>query len=348
MISGAFTVGNPFKGKLDGSYFDPENSYNLNKYFDKAHGDQFVFLNIFSNWLKLKRSNYNQMRKWCNKNGIIERRFYEVVQLCSQFEKIVFSKCLLLNRTQRHDNLKERDKTTILNKSQKLDLEKLKKSIINAKPKKRKILSHDDSDYEANDITSNDHNNVKSSYSSKNHNNNNKINYLDKIQKLENITDVKEIEFRLLNSGQSISDCLYQNLSETDILLIKFVITCGLYPHIAIPDEVNSVRRDSETYFHIKEKQFVSLHPTSCFSYKPTILSNLMSKNKTPFVILYGSLLETTKQYLVDNFHVPALYTLLLVANSVDTDATCSRIVVDNWLEFEFPVFYYFYELVYE
>lgn len=189
-------------------------------------------------------------------------------------------------------------------------MEQLKKSIINEKPKKRKLLTFENND------------------------NNDNI----------PINDIKEIEFRLLDSGQSISDCHYDKLLPIDILLIKFVICCGLYPHVAIPDEINQHRRDSELYFHIKEKQFVTIHPTSCYSYKPSILNkfnmdlNNNEKIREPYVLLYGNLLETTKQYLVDCFHVPALNTLLLVANSIDTDSECSRIVIDDWLEFTFLV----------
>lgn len=50
------------------------------------------------------------------------------------------------------------------------------------------------------------------------------------------------------------------------------------------------------------------------------------------------SLLETTKPYLMNTLRMPAAQTLLLFAHTIDTNATCSRILCDAWLCIDFPV----------
>jgi len=76
--------------------------------------------------------------------------------------------------------------------------------------------------------------------------------------------------------------------------MLKIILTCGLYPQIAIADEHNNYKRDSDQCFHskvsfthiepflldylnyilstLKHKSFVILHPTSIFAYDPDIL----------------------------------------------------------------------------
>jgi hypothetical protein len=54
--------------------------------------------------------------------------------------------------------------------------------------------------------------------------------------------------------------------------LLKIILTCGLYPQVAIADEFNNFKRDSDQCFHTKHKTFVILHPTSVFAYDPDIL----------------------------------------------------------------------------
>lgn len=51
------------------------------------------------------------------------------------------------------------------------------------------------------------------------------------------------------------------------------VILCsGLYPQLAVSDEFNSFKRDTEQTFHTKNKGFVLLHPTSVFATDTSVL----------------------------------------------------------------------------
>ena len=53
-------------------------------------------------------------------------------------------------------------------------------------------------------------------------------------------------------------------------------------------------------------------------------------------VLLYVSLLETNKAFLMNSFRAPAAQTLLLFAQNLDTNADFSIIVCDNFVELKF------------
>ncbi len=93
-----------------------------------------------------------------------------------------------------------------------------------------------------------------------------------------------------------------------------------------------------------KHKFFVVLHPTSIFAYDPDILQppeDGIIKEKLRFstrhqLLVYVNLFETNKAYFMNCMRVPALQTLLLYAKSLDTNAECTRILCDTWLEIRF------------
>jgi ATP-dependent RNA helicase DHX34 len=159
----------------------------------------------------------------------------------------------------------------------------------------------------------------------------------------EDCQDIRHIDFKLMHNLNELQNkslnCKQFTLRE--INLLKIIITCGLYPQIAISDEFNNYKRDSDQCFHSKYKAFVVLHPTSVFSYDPDILQpseDGFLKNKQYFssrhqLLVYVNLFETNKAYYMNNMRVPALQTLLLYARSLDTNNDCTRIIFDNWLE---------------
>ncbi len=53
-------------------------------------------------------------------------------------------------------------------------------------------------------------------------------------------------------------------------------------------------------------------------------------------ILLYVTLLETNKLYLMNAFRMPAAQTLLLFSQSVDTNGDFGRLVCDGWLELRF------------
>lgn len=53
-------------------------------------------------------------------------------------------------------------------------------------------------------------------------------------------------------------------------------------------------------------------------------------------MLVYISLLETTKPYLTSSIRVPILPVILLFSHSLETNASISRIISDSWLEIRF------------
>lgn len=73
--------------------------------------------------------------------------------------------------------------------------------------------------------------------------------------------------------------------------------------------------------------RFVFVHPSSTFADDPAAACPPGS------LLCYASLLETTQPYLLNLMPMSALHTLLLFGRRLDTDVSCTRVVVDAWLE---------------
>ena len=168
-------------------------------------------------------------------------------------------------------------------------------------------------------------------------------------------SSIRDLEFRLTNDVSALHQQQNDSRKMTlrDMTLLKVILCSGLYPQVAIADEHNSFKRDSDQVFHTRSKGFVLLHPTSVFCNNPESLQLKDSQVKEPRgsqhgpsnrgqlsnshqLVAFTSLVETTKPYLVGAMRVPAMPALLLFAQSIDTNADCSRLVCDGWLEVTF------------
>lgn len=91
------------------------------------------------------------------------------------------------------------------------------------------------------------------------------------------------------------------------------------------------------------------LHPNSIFASQPEVLQldsldtldlpGFTAKNPPSSkhqLLVYISLLETTKPYLTASIRVPALPVLLLFSHAIETSGDVSRIIFDAWLELRF------------
>jgi HrpA-like RNA helicase len=64
--------------------------------FLSGEGDPFSLLNVFQAWMEQKRRDARQgSRQWCQKNGLIEQRLYEMARLVRQFKDTLKSAGLL-------------------------------------------------------------------------------------------------------------------------------------------------------------------------------------------------------------------------------------------------------------
>ena len=119
---------------------------------------------------------------------------------------------------------------------------------------------------------------------------------------------------------------------------------------MALADDFNSYKPGTEQLFHTRAKPFTALHPMGVFANHPESLqladrdiidvpgtkSDKMVVSSKHQILLFVTLLETNKPYLVNAFRMPAVQTLLLFSQSVDTTSDLSRIVCDGWLELRF------------
>ena len=173
-------------------------------------------------------------------------------------------------------------------------------------------------------------------------------------------TDVRDLEFKLTHDLDKLerSSILRRSFTLRDLNLLKIILCCGLYPQMAIPDEHNMSKNVSEQVFHTTRKQYLMLHPTCVFVSQPDLMrpeekpgtSRDASDDKPRTsrhtsddcrndheLMSYVSLLETRKPYIMDVMRVPAFQTLLLFGRTVDSNADCTRLVVDDWVELGIP-----------
>ena len=276
-LAAALSVQNPF---TNDAYKDQDciaNRRNL----DSDHGDPITLWNSYREWLQIKALNRENSRRWCKKRGLEEQRFYEMTKLRQQFKDLLEDAGLLQKdlksmssseRTKRHGELK--------------NLRHLKKEFHKQEgPKKKKILKM--AMYEATEDQDDD--------------------------KL----DIKDIEFRMRNDTSNV----LQNskaISYKDLNILKLILSSGLYPQIALPDEYNPAKAASEQLFHTRVKPFNVLHPNGIFASYPEYLNidnmdiinvpGFPSKYPVSFkhqVLVYLSLLETNKPYLINTIRMP-------------------------------------------
>ena len=315
-ITSALSVQSPFTMK---AHSDPD-ALSQRKPLESDSGDPFTLLNAFDEWIQVKAEGHGT-RKWCRRRGLEEQRFYEMAKLKQQFRELLQDHNLLEgeHEHQKYFSAEERKKR-FKDRKRLRDLQHQQRSEV----RKRKVLKVEEeyelSDWEAEEDAVGD--------------------------------DVKDLEFRLRHDLDQLQEKSNKNrhFSMRDINLLKVILCSGLFPQIAIADEQNSYKSDTEQAFHTKSKQFLILHPTSVFATHPETLElqdkDILSKSgsdatRYPMshkhqLLAYVSLLETTKPYLVGAMRVPAMQTLLLYSSSLDTNTDLTRVVCESWLEIKF------------
>ncbi|XP_071768634.2 putative ATP-dependent RNA helicase DHX34 [Centroberyx gerrardi] len=294
------------------------------------HGDPFTLLNTFNAWVEVKGERGGGSRKWCRRRGLEEQRLYEMVNLRRQFKDLLKSHGLLESelsapsggdRRQRRERLTERRK-----------LHQLKRDHEQQEGSRRKVLRLEEGQ--------------EGEFSSGSDAEETGRGKKEKDGTGQNM-DIQEVKFKLRHNVSELQEAanISQDLSSRQQALLKLLLCRGLYPQLALPDEHNSTRKDSEQVFHTRNKQGVVIHPTSVFASDPEVLhvpedeTREMAPDRRDSsrhqLLAFVTLLETNKPYLSNCVRVPALQALLLVANSVDCNADCTRLVVDGWLELE-------------
>ncbi|XP_026195613.1 probable ATP-dependent RNA helicase DHX34 [Anabas testudineus] len=325
-VAAALSVQSPF---LRSSQHNPDCA-TARQSLHSNQGDPFSLLNTFNAWVEVKGERGGGSRKWCRRRGLEEQRLYEMVNLRRQFKDLLRSHGLLESedstpsggdRGQRRERLTERRK-----------LHQMKRDHEQQEGSKRKVLRLEegqDGEFSSGSDTEETGRRKK-----------------DK-EKSEQNVDIQEVKFKLRHNVSELQESVSvsQDLTSRQQALLKLLLCRGLYPQLALPDEHNSTRKDSDQVFHTKNKHGVVVHPTSVFASDPEVLHVPEDDNREMEpdrkdssrhqLLAFVTLLETNKPYLSNCVRVPALQSLLLVANSVDSNADCTRLVVDGWLELE-------------
>ncbi|XP_065511202.1 probable ATP-dependent RNA helicase DHX34 [Caloenas nicobarica] len=288
---------------------------------ESPHGDPLTLLNLFNEWVQVK-SQRGGSRRWCRHRGLEEQRLYEAANLRRQFQELLRDHQLLddppeppgdsCSRQSRHRERRE--------------LQRLWRRHAETHGRKRKMLRLQDGAAGSSGEEEEDGG-----------------------AKGERGVDIQDVKFKLRHNVEELQAASSSVLTPSQLVLLKLVLCRGLYPQLAVPDELNTSRKDSDQIFHTKNKQGVVLHPTSVFAASPELLhakeGGKHGGAKDPAeglschhqLLAFVSLLETNKPYLVNCVRVPALQALLLFSRSLDTSADCSRLVADGWLEMAVP-----------
>ncbi|XP_056139933.1 probable ATP-dependent RNA helicase DHX34 [Lampris incognitus] len=325
-VAAALSVQSPF---LRSAQHNPD-CVTARQPLQSSQGDPFTLLNTFNAWVEVKGERGGGSRKWCRRRGLEEQRLYEMVNLRRQFKDLLKSHGLLDsehgtpsggNRGQRRERLTERRR-----------LHQLKRDHELQEGSRRKVLKMEEGQ-EGEGSSGSDAEDAGRGRKEK--------------DGVKQNMDIQEVKFKLRHNVSELQEAanVSQDLSSRQQALLKLLLFRGLFPQLAVPDEHNTTRKDSDQVFHTRNKQGVVIHPTSVFATDPEILHipEEDSRETGPDrrdssrhqLLAFVTLLETNKPYLSNCVRAPALQALLLVANSIDTNADCMRLVVDGWLELE-------------
>ncbi|KAJ8981976.1 hypothetical protein NQ317_002150 [Molorchus minor] len=303
----------------------------LRKPLESSHGDPITLLNFYKEWLEIKQMSApahsrssrqtENSRTWSKKRCLEEQRFYEVTKLSDQFRDILCDASLLSKmpdeelssgeRAIRHGELKQL-------KSMRYRLKNESKS------RSRKQLK-----YEMYNFGGDDEGASKG--------------------------DIRDVEFRIANDFKRLQQLLNESSADSykDLMMLKLILTSGLYPQVAVEDEHNSSKTVSERLYHTKAKNYVFLRPTCYFATNPEVLELHDDDVEVPppgyfsrrpisrkhQVLVYQSILETKKVYLMNVMRMPALQTLMLFAKTIATNGCMTKFAFDDFLMVDAPYF---------
>lgn len=311
-LAAALSVQSPFTNKA----FKDTECIQARSNLDSDHGDPITLLNSFREWLRIKNDDRENSRKWCKRRGLEEQRFYEMTKLRKQFEQLLEESGLLQSRGDAGLSSSER----MARHGEMKQLREAKKSLKKNERKKKTLRVGEDQDEDDNE---------------------------------DDGMDMKDVDFRMRNDAGTVRQLLNASsaISYKDLSMLKLILTSGLYPQVAISDEFNSFKGGQDQIFHTRVKPFNVLHPNNIFASQPEVLAlDRMSIVTVPGfttkhpassghqVLVYLSLLETIKPYLMASMRMPALPALLLFSHSLDCSSDFSRIICDSWLEVNFAV----------
>ncbi|XP_067170576.1 probable ATP-dependent RNA helicase DHX34 isoform X1 [Apteryx mantelli] len=319
-VAAALSVQSPF---LRPAHANPDCA-TARRPLESPHGDPLTLLNAFNEWVQVKSERSGCSRKWCRRRGLEEHRLYEAANLRRQFQELLRDHQLLeVASSQPSDSYSRQSRHR-----ERRELHRLWRSHTETEGRKRKVLRLQDG--------------AASSSSEEEEEGGAR-------GRGKRSIDIQDVKFKLRHNVDELQAASSSVLSSSQLALLKLVLCRGLYPQLAVPDQLNSSRKDSDQIFHTRNKQGVVLHPTCVFATTPELLQAKEGSecggtqdskdglSRHHQLLAFVSLLETNKPYLVNCVRVPALQALLLFSRSLDTSADCARLVADGWLELTIP-----------
>ncbi|KAM3874757.1 putative ATP-dependent RNA helicase DHX34 [Diretmus argenteus] len=250
-VAAALSVQSPF---LRSAQHNPDCS-TARQPLHSNQGDPLTLLNTFNAWVEVKGERGGGSRKWCRRRGLEEQRLYEMVNLRRQFKELLKSHGLLetqLNTPSGGDRGQRRQRLTERRK-----LHQLKRDHELQEGGKRKVLKLEEEGEFSSGSDAEDAGRGKKDRDSTGQN-----------------VDIQEVKFKLRHNVWELQEAASssQDLSSRQQALLKLLLCRGLYPQLALPDEHNTSRKDSDQIFHTRNKQGVVIHPTSVFASDPEVL----------------------------------------------------------------------------
>ncbi|XP_053865756.1 probable ATP-dependent RNA helicase DHX34 [Malaclemys terrapin pileata] len=289
---------------------------------ESPHGDPLTLLNTFNEWVQVKSERAGGSRKWCRRRGLEEHRLYEAANLRRQFQELLRDHGLLEAVQGPRDSSARQSRHR-----ERRELHRLRRRHEETEGRKRKVLKLREG--EAGSSSDEGEGAGRAGPPG---------------------VDIQDVKFKLRHNVDELQAAAGAALSSHQLALLKLVLCRGLYPQLAVPDQYNSCRKDSDQIFHTKNKQGIVLHPTCVFAGSPELLQATEEKaepgrsrgsqeglSSRHQLLAFVSLLETNKPYLVNCLRAPALQALLLFSRALDTSADCTRLVADSWLELCVP-----------
>ncbi|KPP62223.1 putative ATP-dependent RNA helicase DHX34 [Scleropages formosus] len=294
-VAAALSVQSPF---LRSAQHNPDCS-TARQPLQSDQGDPLTLLNTFNAWVQVKGERGGGSRKWCRRRGLEEQRLYEMVNLRRQFKDLLSSHGLLTEE-QSAPYSQDRQRRREMH-SERRRLHQLKREHEQQEGRRRKVLRLEDGE-EALGSSGSEGEDGRGGRKNK--------------DAAGGAVDIQDVKFKLRHNVSKLQEAASasQDLSSRQQALLRLLLCRGLYPQLALPDEHNATRKDSEQVFHTRSKHGVVIHPTSVFASNPEVLhvpeqepgaeKNASSKHQ---LLAFVTLLETNKPYVCNCIRVPAL-----------------------------------------
>ncbi|CAI5973996.1 unnamed protein product [Closterium sp. NIES-65] len=347
LLAAALAVPSPFVRVPEGE--QGEKIRTAQHQLRSGDGDAFTLMAVFGEWSKVQKESSRAAHRWCKRHGVEPQRLMEMAKLHRQFTHILLSTRLLRSTAQRRQQMQQGRKRGRWDREgsesgegglggdrrgarhSRWDWDERRQQLMQVQrmrqarergQKQLRLRVHSNHEEEDDDEGGGS---GEEEIAGGDAGGGGQQEGVDEGYGGMGEEDLEGLELRLSVDMDRVASLANKELTRGDIHLIKFIVCAALYPNIAIADAHNGMRRESDQFFHTRHVSSACIHPCSslCGSDAPITASELL---------VYGTLLETTKLYLSNLMRIPSLPALLLTSLSIDASSDGTRILFDDWL----------------